>query len=190
MGMPLFGDKLEYETYKEYARLEVIKKGFKGLIRFTGPVHIPVLVKPHLYIENQFVVWMSLTPMEVMSQKPGLDLAVGNVLVGGLGMGWLTSRILQKPDVDFVTQVEIDPYVLNFFGRPLKEAYPNKLELIKDDVWNYLDKIGTDQFDTIIFDIWPKYSGARVDKKFKVLKKEHPRVWGWGEEGIKNRDRN
>ncbi len=34
-------------------------------------------------------IWMSLTPMEMMTQRSGVQAARGTVVIGGLGLGWL-----------------------------------------------------------------------------------------------------
>lgn len=59
--------------------------------------------------------------------------------------------------------------------------YPGRITLVQDDVYSFIEQAGIDQFDTILLDIWPKYSGARRDPQFRKLKKAHLRVWGWGE---------
>ena len=185
-GMPGFlARPEEMIEYEETTWISVVQDGWRGHIKFDGPVHMPILAKPDY--AGRLRVWMSLSPMEVMSQMNGLLLAKGHVLIGGLGMGWLTQRVLQKPGVTQVTQVELDPDILSFFGEPLEENYGSKIRLIHADVWEYLEMNELDQFDTILLDIWPKYVDARRDPNFKKLKKEHSQVWGWGEEKFKNK---
>jgi spermidine synthase len=181
------GKEPEYSEYRHETSLEVVKNGFKGKIRFDGPVHIPMLTRENIYGETQ--VWMSLTPMEVMSQKSGLDFAQGRTLIGGLGLGWLTSKVLEKPEVSQVVQIELDPHVLEFFGRPLSYLYPDKLDLVEANVWEFLENTALEQFDTILLDIWPRYNDARRDQNLKELRKLHSRVWAWGQEKFINRNR-
>lgn len=195
-GMPAFlARPEEMIEYKEISWIPVVQNGWRGHLRFDGPVHMPILAKPDHY-DGRLRVWMSLSPMEVMSQMNGLNLAEGNVLIGGLGMGWLTQRVLQKPGVTLVTQIELDPDILKFFGEPLKEEYGSRISLIQADVWDYLfpeqdvyDILNPRfrQFDTILLDIWPGYTDARRDPNFKKLKELHPRIWAWGEEKFKNK---
>lgn len=148
-------------------------------VQFTGPVMIPMLKGPTPGRAQPF--WMSLTPMEVFSLREGIRQAKGKVLCAGLGMGWMTMRILEKLDVEHVTQIELSPYVINFSGNPLQEQFPGKLNLVCADAWNYLDTIDLNDFDSIIFDIWPQYGSAHLDRRFQQLKSLHPNVWGWGD---------
>jgi len=187
-GMPSFLLKEEeLMEIKEVTSIPVVQDGWRGTVKFDGPVHMPILARPNQYT-GKLQVWMSLSPMEVMSQMNGFYLAEGHVLIGGLGMGWLTQKVLQKSLVTQVTQVELDPHIIDFFGNPLAEMYPN-LELIHGDIWEFLDNVDISQFDTILLDIWPGYINARADPNFKAIKKAHPRVWGWGEEKFKNKKR-
>lgn len=151
----------------------------KSWVRFDGPVMIPMLRGPTPGHAKPF--WMSLTPMEVFSLREGIDLAQGRVLCAGLGMGWMTMRILEKPDVTHVTQIEMSPEVVEFSGKPLAKRFPGKIDFVIDDVWEYLSDVDLDQFDSIIFDIWPQYGTAHMDRRFQQLKDLHPLVWGWGD---------
>lgn len=155
--------------------LDIFEGEKRNKVFFSGPVHIPIIAK-----NSQ--VWMSLTPNEIFTQREALSLAKGSVLIAGLGMGWLTQRILESPEVSSVTQVEIEPEILNIFGKPLKEMFSDKISLINDNIWNYIENINLEIFDTILFDIWPQYWEAQWDKKFIKLQNEHPNVWGWGAE--------
>lgn len=146
---------------------------------FTGPVMVPMLLGTTTEDRN---FWMSLTPMEVFSLRPGIEKAEGRVLIVGLGMGWMTQKILEKPDVKHITQVEISPEVIQFFGQPLSTMFPDKIDFIQGDIWKVLPQLDLQNFDSIIFDIWPAYGSAYLDQKFQALKKAHRRkTWGWGD---------
>jgi len=145
----------------------------KGAAMFTGPVHIPILARGS-------VPWMSLTPMEIYSLRPALGVAEGHVLVAGLGMGWLTRRLLENSDVTKVTQLELDSDIINFFGKPIKDNSDKKLQLIEADVYQFL-KETPQKFDSIIFDIWGKFGEASDDEQFQDIKETDNTVWGWGD---------
>jgi len=195
MRMPAFLlEENEFQTVDDVSRVSIVqnvissegkKAACRGTIRFDGPIHTATIAKYDPYARKT-KVWMSLTPMEIMSQMPGVEKAHGNVLIGGLGMGWLTRRVLEKDEVDSVTQVELDPDILNFFGLALMELHPEELQLVHADFWEYLHQAGIDQFDTILVDIWPKYNDCRRDELFRTLRKSHPNVWGWGDKRIIN----
>jgi len=146
----------------------------KGAVMFTGPAHIPMVVKSG-------IIWMSLTPNEIFTLREGLDLAAGRVLVAGLGMGWLTHRILEKAEVSSVTQLELEIPIIEFFGTPLQEKFGQKLHLINQDVYSYIKNNSIKNFDTVIFDIWSHYGLASEDEVFQEMKDEHPNAWGWGD---------
>lgn len=155
------------------AQLKVIQEDDKAKVEFTDSVYIPI-------IEKKGQVWMSLAPNEIYTQREGLDLAHGRVLIAGLGMGWLTMRVCEKPEVTSVVQLEIDPGIANFVGPPLQERFSDKLSIIVDNVYNYLAQT-SENFDVILFDIWPDYRDARFDRKFKqLIKSSRADVWGWG----------
>ena len=145
-----------------------------GACMFTGPVHIPILYKGNS-------PWMSLTPMEVYTLREALRYARGHVLIAGLGMGWLTEKILEKDNVNKVTQIELDEDVISFFGKPIKEKYGDKIDFIHADIYDFLEQVDPKQFDSMIFDIWKDYGGASCDEDFQSIKNKYSWVWGWGD---------
>jgi spermidine synthase len=169
----LFGPKPGIRSAR--SELAIAQGRRRASVSFDGPVHIPILGT------KSGSVWMSLTPNEIFTQRAGLRKAKGRVLIAGLGMGWLTREVLAKKSVKRVTQVELVPEVISFFGDPLLEA-SDKLEIVQGDVWDLLSTdIDVNQYDTILFDIWAGYGEAYWDSEFRKLKRSHPRVWGWGD---------
>ena len=87
-GLPLmFAEPSEILEYETPTYIDVVQNGYKSRVRFSGPVLIP-MVGEHTPYREEPRVWMGLTPMEIFTQMPGVDLARGRVLIGGLGMGW------------------------------------------------------------------------------------------------------
>ena len=58
---------------------------------------------------------MSLTPHEIESQELGFLHASENVVIMGLGMGWIAANSALNPKVTQVTVVERDPDVIRLF---------------------------------------------------------------------------
>jgi len=173
MGFPLGPEITVSATLVIYLGLKKVN------CSFTGPVMVPMLLGPTTG-EHHF--WMSLTPMEVFSLRPGIEKAEGRVLVAGLGMGWMTQKILEKPEVEHVTQVEICSEIIQFFGRPLENMFPEKISIVQGDIWKIVPQLDLGSFDSIIFDIWPEYGTAYLDRNFRELKKIYrSKVWGWGD---------
>lgn len=73
----------------------------RGRVWFTDPVHIPVL-----YQRDTMDVWMSVTPMEVFTLRPGVRFASGRVVLGGLGLGWQLHKIAAKKSVREIVVIE------------------------------------------------------------------------------------
>jgi hypothetical protein len=151
----------------------------KSELNFTGTVMVPTLKGPTP--GGAKPVWMSLTPMEVFTLREGIEKAHGRVLCAGLGLGWLTLKMLEKPEVEHITQIEISPEVIEFSGVPLAERFPGKIDFICGDALDYVESTDLSKYDSIIFDIWVKYWSANLDPRFQKLKTLHPNVWGWGD---------
>ena len=152
--------------------LRIYTSGIKkqGNAFFTDDVGIPVLAN------SMGDPWMSLTPMEVMSQRVGVRRARGNVLVGGCGMGWFARRCLERSKVKHLTICDIDNDVLQYFGGQIKKEYGDRVTLIHSDIY----KLDAMKYDSYLSDIWAGMNDMPYDRKFKEIKEYHPNVWGWG----------
>jgi spermidine synthase len=120
---------------------------------------------------------MSLTPLEVFTLRPGFKKAKGRCLVGGLGLGYFTKRILERKQVEKVTVVEKNPHVAEFFGAPLRD----RVEIIVDDVWEFLKSDRLNSFDSILLDTWSSAGDSFEDRKLMEVRQRHPHVWAWAE---------
>ncbi len=129
---------------------------FKGG-RLAGYLHTTSLKAifdvPILYINSE--LYMSITQMEIDSHNMHIREAEGDVLVGGLGLGYYLTQILHKEEVTSVTVVEKSIHVIEVYKK-LQESNPifksDKLTIVHDDV--FLFKSDT-VFDYAYFDIWP-----------------------------------
>jgi len=154
---------------------------------FTGDIPVPILW------DNEDT-WMSLTPMEIITCKPGIEAAHGHVLIGGLGLGWMASEILAKPEVETVTIIEIDPAVVDVFNC-IPESSPHADKLVgtfRGDLWETLRchqescAAGIETpYDSFILDIWPGYGDASDDPQLADFKAwaegRGNTVWAWGD---------
>lgn len=101
-------------------------------------------------------VWMSTAPMEIESQKIGVDFARGHVVVFGLGLGWATAMSALKPEVEQVTVVEMDDKVLDMHEQiKLFERLPGgvgeKVRIVHADA---LEWKPDSHVDLLMPDIW------------------------------------
>jgi hypothetical protein len=147
-----------------------------GQVQFDRPVSVPILTQAGAMSDP----WMSLTPNEILTQRPGIRRAKGRVLVGGLGLGWFTREILKREQVKHVTVVDINADLLKVIGQPIIDAHPGRVTMVHSDVWDHV-KDNT-EYDSYLLDIWKGYPNAAYDRKFQAFKDEHPGcVWGWGD---------
>jgi hypothetical protein len=168
--------------------LRLMQNRRRGYVWFTTEVCFPVLVDAsdtprQIPRCNADDVWMSLTPMEVLTQRKAVQLAKGKVLVGGIGLGWLLRKVCEKKSVTEVIVVEKNQSLLDWIGGILVDRNLDVIhkvtEWICDDVYNQVGKHGDETLH--LLDIWKSYGGC--DHKFDQLKKTLPpgKLWGWGD---------
>lgn len=133
--------------------------------------------------------WMSITPMEILTQRIGLKRTKGHVVVAGLGLGWALWKIMERKQVKKVTLVEIDQALIDVVLPRL--TLPDKpLEVVCGDAWEVMPKM---EADTAFVDIWKSYGGAarlgwtsyrETDTDGRAMRTRCPgikSVWCWGE---------
>lgn len=151
--------------------LEVYQSKKRGYAYFTADVVIPQIT------DLDFNVWMSITPMEVLTLRQGVSRARGRVVIGGLGMGWFLKKVCARPQVREVVVVEKDGDLLNWFGRRLCAAQPKVREVVHGDV---LDHVGRDPEAVYLLDIWKRYGFNGDEPQIKAAKAKGAKVWCWG----------
>lgn len=122
-------------------------------------------------------VWMSTTPAEILSCRGGVRFAKGDVVIGGLGMGWQLHHIAEKKDVKRVVVIERDETIVDWYGRALCEHYG--AELIVGDFWKEAPRFdkATTRF---VIDVWPKWFDAKHSEKLRAFRKSGYQAWAWG----------
>lgn len=154
----------------------------RGEVYFTGDVHVPVLSEL-VGAASAPQVWMSITPFEVFTQRPGIRKATGKVMVGGLGLGWFLNKVAAREAVDEIVLVERKKSIVDWILPRVKEVWPHvagKLkEVIVGDAIEQIGKHGDGT--TYLLDIWDKYGSAKNDRQFQAAKAKDVRVWGWGD---------
>lgn len=181
---PLRGeDPATYRRYKNWEyRHAVVPRGLSlsiPLLRtenpprvwFTDDVVIPV-------INESQRVWMSLTPSEILSQRPGLKFCQGEVVVGGLGLGWFLSEVAKNPRVTKITVVERDADLLDWFGNDLCKRLG--VTVVCEDIWMYMRRQKPNTTTRYALDIWRDCFDARDDDNLKQARSNGHKVWAWG----------
>jgi hypothetical protein len=125
-------------------------------------------------------VWMSITPAEIFSCRPGVRAATGRVVLGGLGLGWMLEKIHDKKTVKEIIVVEKSQELLDWYGTALCAKYPKVSSVVREDVFTYAEKCAVDETRWVL-DIWQSFGSAADDLRVEKMRKRGMRVWAWGE---------
>ena len=133
-------DDIKINGYKEYSQIGYFDHKFSYLALTEG---------------NN--IWMSLNPNEIETMKPYINKAKGNVLVLGLGMGYVPFMLSLKNCVKSITIIEKDQEIINLFNELIYPSFVNKekIKIIKGDAIEFArknQKEGT--YDYIFADLW------------------------------------
>ena len=133
-------DDIKINGYKEYSQIGYFDHKFSYLALTEG--------------SN---IWMSLNPNEIETMKPYINKAKGNVLVLGLGMGYVPFMLSLKNCVKSITIIEKDQEIINLFNELIYPSFVNKekIKIIKGGAIEFArksQKEGT--YDYIFADLW------------------------------------
>ncbi|MDE6604437.1 MAG: hypothetical protein K2K85_00245 [Clostridia bacterium] len=185
-------DKREYQSNEYYSNIsfDYASNGEWELKKdFYAPYEIFVQddfvyelqkVLPQLgYFEEEFQypavyqdgrLWMSVTPNEINTMKEPISRARGKTLTFGLGLGYFAYMCAIKGNVTSVTIVEKDRRVIQLFEQNILPQFgcKDKIRIICEDAFNYLDKMRDDEYDYVFVDIYHDAGdGVETYKKFK-----------------------
>jgi hypothetical protein len=155
----------------------------KGTVMFDGPVRIPSLhersgTSKHWRADP----WMSLTPSEVITQRPGYKLARGHVVIAGLGLGWALTDVFKKRTVSKVTLVEISQELVDWVMpviAPQLRGLGKDFTTIVGDAKEVLRDL---KADVGLIDIFPDYGSNDfyVNGGGSSRPKNIETIWCWG----------
>ena len=143
--------KISYEPYQTFPYDEIVVND-----KYQELSNIGFFKEKFSYLalcEGQNV-WMSLNPNEIETMKPFIDKAKGEVLVLGLGMGYVPFMMANKSEVKHITIIEKDKNIINLFNKVLFPLFKNKnkISVIQDDAIHYLNS--KKKYDYIFADLW------------------------------------
>ncbi len=175
------GEIFQYDMPDFCERLVVPCLGF-----FTRDVSFPALYEGTL-------PWMSVCPSEISSMAAPIKAAFGRVLVLGLGLGYYAFHAASKAEVTGVTVVEKNPRVIEVFEKELLPRFPyrgcrEKLRVVKDDAFSYLENLRGGEYDFCFADIWEgAVDGAPLYRalQFHAARLTSTRFAYWIEEAIR-----
>ncbi len=100
--------------------------------------------------------WMLDMPSEAATNDPFARKAYGNVLLFGLGIGYVLYMTLLTPSVRHITVVERDERVITRFRELLMPLFPDpdRFDILQDDAHNRWNAEWLSRFDCIFTDIW------------------------------------
>lgn len=142
-------------------------------------------------IENKCI--MSNVPMEEYTNEAFIKEAKGDVLIGGLGMGFVVLPLMKKESVTSITIIEKYKDIIDMITNQID--FNDKVSIINDDIFTYnpINK----KYDCIYVDIWNVinrdiYTSQMIPLKNKYkpyLKNQNNNVMCWAEKQAKNNER-
>ena len=120
------------------------------------------------------VLVMSDTPDEMRDHWAPMRHARGRVLINGLGIGMVLRAVLNKPEVERVTVVEIDSDVIALVGA---HYACDRLELVNASAFDYAPPKGV-RYGAVWHDIWDNICGDNLPEMTR-LKRKYGRRADW-----------
>ena len=136
-------------------------------------------------------VMMSDAEFEKQTNREIVNVARGNVLIAGLGIGMVLVPMLNDSEVEKITVIEKEKDIIDLIYPQIKKHdIDNKLEVINADIFQ-VDLPKERKFDIIYFDIWDNVCGDNweqmktLKKKFRKNRTKGSVVLCWEEESTK-----
>jgi hypothetical protein len=154
-----------------------------GTVVFDGDIEIPILFErqgPGLPFRK--FPWMSLTPAEMLTLRPGTKLAKGKVVIAGLGLAHQLIEVGKRRAVEAITVVERSRELVELIMpramAVLAEHGRERVQVTGGDAFALLPKLSA---DVALVDVFPAYGDNReamaaLRKRCKGIK----RMWDWG----------
>ncbi len=156
-------------------------EGQVGTVVFDGDVKIPALFQrrppEHGGGWNESP-WMSLTPAEFLTLRPGTRAARGHVIIGGLGLGHQLIEVSKRLQVKRITLVELNEELVSWLLPQVRPAIRKPLKVIVGDAFVEIPRL---KADVALIDIFPEYgSNARAISRLARSSPHVKKFWGWG----------
>lgn len=176
---------LEYETYHPYQAFAYddvkIIEDFREIYQigyFKEKTKYPAIAKND-------IIWMSVTPNEILTMEKPINESKGHVLTFGLGLGYYAYMVSNKKEVESVTIIEKDAKIINLFKKYILPQFEHKekINIICADAFVFL-KENTKVYDYVFVDIWHGANdGLPLYLKFKKYEANQEFTY-WLEESI------
>lgn len=111
---------------------------------------------------------MSDTPTEAWDHYKFVCQAKGHVLINGLGLGFVLRAILNKPEVEHVTVIEISPNVIDLVAPYYSPNYEDsRVTIIQADALEWRPPKNV-RFGAVWHDIWPSICSDNLPDMHKL----------------------
>ncbi len=110
---------------------------------------------------------MSNTPDEIRDFMPFVYKAKGNVLINGLGLGVLLTKLLSMPEITSITCIEASEDVIKLVSPYFNDA---RLTIIHGDAYAYTPPKGV-KYDAVWHDIWDYICSDNLPQMAKLHQK-------------------
>lgn len=110
------------------------------------------------------------TPDEIRDHRFAIYRAIGQVLINGLGLGITVQAMLNRPEVEKVTVIEISPDVIALVGPHYQERFGDRLEIIEADAFTWKPPKGV-RYSVVWHDIWDHICSGNLPEMHKLHRK-------------------
>lgn len=151
-----------------------------GSVLFDDDVIIPSLHQKLSWTDEWTLEpWMSLTPLEMMTLRPGTKKAKGHVVVAGLGLGHQLIEVSKRKQVKRLTLIERNQELVDWLLPRIKPHLGRELdEVVVDDACTALPKL---KADVALVDIFKSYgNNGWMQHDLRRVCKDIKAFWVWG----------
>ena len=164
------------------ASLNICSGSRKGSVIFDTPVVIPALHSRDHHCKDRIrwnpAPWMSITPMEIITLRPGTKAARGDVIVAGLGLGHQLIEVSKKKSVKSIRLVEISEELVNWVMPRIKPYLEKPVEVV---IGRAIEVMPDMKADVALIDVFKNYGNNNWARQAFVREcKGIDKIWAWG----------
>lgn len=154
-----------------------------GSVVFDGDIEIPILFeRDDATGKFRKYPWMSLTPAELLTLRPGTKLARGHVVIAGLGLAHQLVEVGKRNAVKQITVVErsheLCELIMPRAMAVLAEQGHEQVRVVVGDAFEVLPKL---EADVALVDVFPAYGdNAKAMAQLRKRCKKIVKLWDWG----------
>ena len=147
----------------EDAKFDELRAAVQGM---QGRPYIPVKPGEYTKLKRGCKLVMSDTPAEVVSLRTLYNIAEGDVLINGLGLGIAPHALSKKPEITSITVIEISPDVIRLVAPYLGD----KVKVILGDAFSWKPPKGV-VYGAVWHDIWDNITSDNLLEMTKLRRK-------------------